>query len=167
MRIPIPGLPSSRIPNVRGDPLRTFPRHPLDEAPAPVKNSGGPLGIISWQAQMWSRRRGGGHLWVYQDIFPKGSSRTFHRVWCLFEGVPGECPEGVPPGPRESVKKETRGLGTRNSITPLISCRVTLKRVQTCAMAPYSETKLDRKMSRNGLRMNLPRANHSWSVGRM
>ena len=121
---PVPGLPSSRIPAVWGDPFRKCPRHPLSEAPAPVKNSG--KSPIKPKCGRRLRRRP--HFGLPSDL-SEGVSRILHRGWCLAEGMgPGSFPEGTPqtPGIREEGSPgigDSQGVSTPSEFVLPSACQ--------------------------------------------
>jgi hypothetical protein len=54
------------------------------------------------------------------SYFIEGVPRSLHRGWCLVDTGAGGISGRVSPGPQEAVKKGLWGLGTLNSVNPLI-----------------------------------------------
>jgi hypothetical protein len=108
----LPGCPSPRIPGVRGDPLRKFTRQPLDQAPARRRIQEGPSGKQLGKPKCGRRLATVATCWACHAIFPRGSSRFVSQGLVPRRRGTGGISGGCPPGPRETVKKEARGLGT-------------------------------------------------------
>jgi hypothetical protein len=111
------------------------PRHPLSEAPAPVKNSGTPLGKIDGQTQLWPPPKAAATFWFAKWFFT-GAPRILHQGWCLAEGVLEAFPDGFPKTPG-ICEEGSPGTGGSQRVSTALLCLLQPDQLNISGLMPF------------------------------